>query len=352
MNAEKGVSGVTPNRIRYWDCVKGLAILLIVLGHVTGALYHEKMLTADWVRQMTDQMLLGGLAAFYFVSGHFLLRSTRKDFRPFISSKVRTLVVPYFVWTILQGAAESMASGWVTVDRSFGRLLLTMWYEPYWQFWFLYVLFLASVLTWVLLRFLNPAGVMCFAIMLHIAHRWIGPIGWSMADRLYSDYFMVASGVWLGSAVPGIFERLSKSSVSRILFLPTLLVPLSVGAWGIVSIKTPWFAWLPLLVGFATLVGAWQVDQGLAGSTIAFLGRRSMSIYLMHVLGIGSAKVIGYRLLGSQFFGAHFLFRVTVGIGMPLILVWIADRYWFSSSLAVKPAESLWQELQALNRNE
>ena len=79
-------------RIAWLDTAKGLAIMLVVLGHVS----------------FLPAPVLGVIYAFhmplfFFLSGILLFRK-REPFVPFLKKKVRTLIVPYYLFLLLQVA--------------------------------------------------------------------------------------------------------------------------------------------------------------------------------------------------------------------------------------------------------
>ena len=79
-------------RISWLDTAKGLAILLVVLGHVS----------------FLPTPVLGVIYAFhmplfFFLSGILLFRK-KEQFVPFLKKKVQTLIVPYYLFLLLQVA--------------------------------------------------------------------------------------------------------------------------------------------------------------------------------------------------------------------------------------------------------
>ncbi|WP_427813656.1 acyltransferase family protein [Enterococcus sp. 22-H-5-01] len=74
------------NRIRYIDYVKGLGILLVILGHIGYG---------------SDYIYIFHMPLFFFISGLLLSNLETKDAIQFLSSKIKGILVPYLVFSII-----------------------------------------------------------------------------------------------------------------------------------------------------------------------------------------------------------------------------------------------------------
>lgn len=114
-------------RIEYFDQLKGIAIILVVIGHVMQFSFGFD--SSDVV----DMLGIFHMPVFFYISGYFLYKQIDKISLLFVKLYRRTLslLVPYLVF----GALWCMLSGY-----SFRTLIL----EGDGRYWFLYVLFLLS----------------------------------------------------------------------------------------------------------------------------------------------------------------------------------------------------------------
>lgn len=89
-------------RIAWIDAWKGLLILLVVLGHVVGAMYHY----ADGTSRMAlgvvyRAIYLFHMPAFFFVAGYLWRRHEDRSFAICFRDRARRLVVPYLFWGVV-----------------------------------------------------------------------------------------------------------------------------------------------------------------------------------------------------------------------------------------------------------
>lgn len=114
-------------RLQYFDQMKGIAIILVVIGHVMQFSFGFN--TSDVV----DMLGIFHMPVFFYISGYFLYKQIDNISLLFVKLYRRTLslLVPYLVF----GALWCMFSGY-----SFSTLIL----EGGGRYWFLYVLLLLS----------------------------------------------------------------------------------------------------------------------------------------------------------------------------------------------------------------
>ena len=74
------------NRDLTWDAIKGIAILLMVVGH-SGCPYY-----------LRNFIYLFHMGLFYYASGHFLKVKGIEGFLPFLKKKIKGLYWPFVKW--------------------------------------------------------------------------------------------------------------------------------------------------------------------------------------------------------------------------------------------------------------
>lgn len=79
-------------RLDYVDKLKGLAILLVVAGHVTEYSFG--------IRETIFNRFYGNIHVplFFFISGYFAIKNNEKGFFSFLKGKVAQLIFPTLLW--------------------------------------------------------------------------------------------------------------------------------------------------------------------------------------------------------------------------------------------------------------
>ena len=121
------------------DVMKGIAIYLVVLGH----------LCHGYSPVATKLINVCHMPAFFFISGLFFARSVDK--RPgvkFVVEKVRTLLIPFLIWSGVAFLFSILSMLFVqgNANQIFGEFIEI--FVKARSVWFLLVLFLTFIVTW------------------------------------------------------------------------------------------------------------------------------------------------------------------------------------------------------------
>ncbi len=128
------------DRIAWADYAKGIGIILVVVGHTLRGFEGTPIHVPGW--QAVDAWIYAfHMPLFFFLAGLFLEPSTKAPLGAFVSGKMRRILWPYLVWSLLQEAFRNLGGA----DALSVSQLWTIAYKPVMQFWFLYVLFLLLV---------------------------------------------------------------------------------------------------------------------------------------------------------------------------------------------------------------
>ena len=142
----------TSNRLPWVDVLRIVGCFCVLITHVeyNGGQGGRELMS------LIDFYGIAGFMPFFMVSGLFAFSSPR-PLVAFLRAKVRRIVVPTVVWSIIYLLANAFASrlDWV----NFGQRVAMIPFEPQVpQFWFLYVLFGIYLLTPVLSHWLAQAS--------------------------------------------------------------------------------------------------------------------------------------------------------------------------------------------------
>src|ERR1700677_3177825 len=98
-------------RIEWMDTARGIAIILVVYGHVLVGLHDGGFFsTANpwWLSYYTIYTF--HMPFFFFLAGLNVRRSIAKGRKAFLWGKVWTIAYPYFLWSAIQGWGQLEAT--------------------------------------------------------------------------------------------------------------------------------------------------------------------------------------------------------------------------------------------------
>src|SRR5687767_4607121 len=103
-----GSTSSSERRIDWVDYAKGIGIVLVVFGHVWGGLRQASVYIPPATFHFVDSFIYSfHMPLFFFLSGLFIERSASRETSTFITTKLRTIVYPYVLWSILHGAFQA-----------------------------------------------------------------------------------------------------------------------------------------------------------------------------------------------------------------------------------------------------
>lgn len=311
------------------DCARGLAMVLVVLGH-SPAFAALSQQTVAWIFTFH-------VAAFFFISGT-LLRPDR--FSP--SHVARRILVPFFVVGLLLGAVKCLRRGDDPVESLLGLFWGTGATVPSSQLWFLPALFGAMLLTVLLIRCGARADrpvIAAATLSLLLVLAWLslhlpqpalaeplrrpgnsGPLGWIFSVDLWPlAAFFILCG----------YLALRRGWLSRLrgwMALPALAVvtvAFLMGARTDMNMRLVHEFPLAILAGLAGCAAVWSLGRISANTpgvspALSMIGRHSMLILAFHVMMQNAAVTVATRFVGDQ--PAGLAVATVVGLGAGLIL--------------------------------
>ena len=321
------------NRLNWIDYAKGLGIILVVYGHVARGLFAAELPIEESSYLLVDSIIYSfHMPLFFALAGWFFLDAVkRKGALNQVGSKINAVFYVFVVWSIVHGLVEVGLSRFTTNQLSLDELL-TLSNHPRNHLWFLFALFFVSVL--------------CSFIYAFVSRRWhllILALGVAMyfVRNSYDisvtpiEYYMLGFSVFLMFGV-SLAQYADTPWFGRLCSTPLVALTLLLFAWAQYSfhLQAGWtwdegpVLWrLALaLLGVYTLVvfSRWlgQFELGL----LAFLGRRSLEIYLMHLIAGSGIRIILHKFLGIDDVTIHLIAGTVFGIILPLIGAWFIDK--------------------------
>ncbi len=282
--------GETAARSHEIDVWRGLAIVLVVLGHAV----------QTTVPLFDQNWLFRGIYAFhmplfFFISGVVSLRGLSRPLLAQLKSRSLGLVVPFISWYVLVQLGYWLFTG----GEPIGVRLQLLFLSVDRGLWFLWVLFLASMAAALVLRI---PRVPRFAALLGASVVFLF-IPWSIAGlALFKYYFpFFAAGLLVSPDVleSGLFTRWRRweAAVLPVAFVLLLLGWTRVGFtapaeyWHSLGLRAPAiidysYRYLTAGVGIAAslVIVSFVPIESWLGRSFRYLGTQTLEIYVSHEL--------------------------------------------------------------------
>jgi len=311
---------MSKHRIEWLDTAKGIAIFLVVLGHVLRGLPDAGANDTRWEGFLDSWIYTFHMPVFFLLSGLFIEGSVAKPFGRFLDGKLRTIMYPYFVWSVLQELMRA-ASGAASVGEIW-RIV----YQPVMQFWFLYVLFLLGLAYVAMRKVRLPAWTFgALAIALYILPQFGVNLGtWGVV------YMAALNGIYFAAgALAGPDRLMARFEAARTELLILFSVAIYILLGVVVDAGVQRGAWVKPLVGFLGIAATLALSNALFRLNLCrFLlgwGRLSLEIFVAHTIFSAGVREFLLRLHVTNV-AVHVIAGVAVGVAGPILLVSVANR--------------------------
>ena len=283
-------------RLRWVDDCKGICIVLVVYGHVVGGLVAAgTVLEGTAFERGRNWVYLFHMPAFFFLSGLFASRALGRPLKAVLSTRLKTLAYPYVLWTGIYLLVQMVMARYANNAPDTARALRFLW-EPYgYGLWFLYSLFLISILFHLLLLARLPkAAVLLLAVGLYVAAAFNVFGFWPILNTAMLNFIFYALGGLYSAAAFTWFSngRRTYPFAAGIIFL----VIMTMVAWAFGYSKFP----ISLLAALLGVAGIVCIAKGLPDRIVekffCLLGFYSLEIYLGHPLFSTAARAVLNKL--------------------------------------------------------
>jgi fucose 4-O-acetylase-like acetyltransferase len=309
-------------RIIEIDKAKGLAILLVVFGHIVKGAFP---LGNEWIRISKLLIYKFHMPFFMFLSGFVMFYSykainNRREYLSYVKKRFMRLMPAYFLFILIIYAGKLISERFVHVDNPvktyqeiFGIFLYPT--ESFSVFlWYIYVLFLYYATVPILLKITknNYTLLLVFSLVLSISIYFV-TIPEIFALREYCEFLFVFI---LGGACAlnhVLFFKFIRKYGLIFLFIFIALLCL-----------VPFFDLPKLLVGFFSIPALIYFVMIIPESRpLQTLGNYLFPIYLMNTIFIGLAKGVLLKFFGTWDY-ANFYFMAPVifaaGLFIPILI--------------------------------
>ena len=323
MNA---ITPVTPAMVRPrrldLDRAKGIAILLVVVGHIVAAAPPEG---AEWYDTLRYAIYRFHMPFFLYLSGYVVwlsgaLRTPDEQLPRYAWRRTQRLLVPFLLVGLLVLLGKLAAERVVHVDNQPSGLLgglrdlvITTEDSPATFIWFLWVLFLCSVVAPPAWRRIGTAGLLIVGAVLMAVE--LPPLFYLDRFARHAVFFAV------GIAVAQQGDRLMPTFAAHQLvwwtvFAATLAAALAGWLPGDWSLLVCGLAAIPALHGLMFMPLMEHQHWALT------FGRFTMAIYLFNVIAIGMVKAALLKLgvpWTATGFWVHAPALTAAGLALPIL---------------------------------
>lgn len=307
------------NRLAWVDYAKGIGILLVVYGHVLRGLESSNLALSATFYSISDQLVYGfHMPLFFFLSGLFVEKWITKDLSTGISQKVKTIVYPYLIWSVLQGSVNVILSSYTNAKMSWGDLL-KMFYDPFGQFWFLYVLFLIFIFYYFGRKIMSLQVMFLVSIVLFLLSPYLN--FWVLDRFSYQLVFFVGGAMLMTLNFDQLVANMTNKHL-LITFAAFALVNLLY-----LSTNTPHaYGFVVAVTGMAlTIAVSVSLAKENLGRILSYLGGLSMVIYLAHILATSGFRILLSKGAGVSDVTTHIILGTIAGVVLPLVGYWVTS---------------------------
>ncbi|MET0635107.1 MAG: acyltransferase [Chitinophagaceae bacterium] len=352
INVESDVAGSVESlktasnpRLAWVDYARALAITLVVYRHTMVGLNRSGLHVPSFLYNIQEFLYNVRMPVFVILSGMFLGRSLlRKSTRQQITSKVSSLLYPYFVWTLIFITIQIFLSTYTNSKRTWHDYLYIIT-DPREldHMWYLVALFTTSciliIVAPVLLK--RPVLHLAIAFVLYLMHYFL--VDYSILFYFCYYYIFLCIGVHASSWILPLDKKSNKWLAGLLItVLPFFIAGQLFWLHNIGPNYEPDNNWyiIPfffiILVACVTFYAVCRLlyNAGILRS-ISVLGKASLYIYILHLLFISSFRIICLNIFHIENVYVIILGSLVAGITGPyliyrLSLKWRGIHYLFS----------------------
>lgn len=333
-----GVSAAStrPERDRSIDVAKGIAIILIVAGHVWRGLAGARIVDgrSNLFEEVDTALYAVHLPVFALLAGLFVHRGVeRRGAGPYLARRALDLAWLYVLWTVIQGGVRLLTSTVTNHPTDLGGFVRSFWIKDS-QLWFLPFVVVVTALAvavrpWqsqVRAALTSAATVIVAVLCWGRELPWIGLAGVQLLPFFWAGVLLTADGF------PRVWRRVPWVTVAL-----TTLLATGAALW-VSDPATTTYARGPITVSsvaagvVAAVAGTalvLSVTVGISGhrlsAALAGVGERSLEIFLAHIVATAGTRV-ALVAAGVHDLVPHLLLGLLAGLVFPIGLWWLGER--------------------------
>lgn len=339
---QQGVRAAKPVRQDWVDLLRGIGIILVVLGHALGGLIDTRGVAEPaWFRPAFAAIYIFHMPLFFLLAGVFVARRLDRGRGAFIRKLGPSILWPYILWSSLQILIIWMAAGLVNNPGSGpGVIVPALLYSPPSQFWFLYGLGLMSIAVALAPGRPGDAAVLVPALALGSLGEVHGLPGLPKAILLGVPWYAI--GVVFGERLLQAGQTVRRLAPWHLAVIAATPIGIVLALWDATHLERP-AGWRDTAAAMAFQVNGFRKFyaaalaiaaltllamrfQHAAPKWLLWCGQRSMGIFVVHVIAIAGTRIALLSALGPIDPTVLLAVLTLVGLAAPLILYAVAQR--------------------------
>lgn len=336
-------------RLTYIDIARGIAILLVVIGHMN-QFYRNNLNISN--PQMLSFIYTFHIPLFFIISGMLISEKSFKDvsFMKFLVKKIKTLIVPYLFLDITGGLFNVVVYSNVTLTNIKNIVINTLTLHcNVGANWFISALFIGEIILYFFMKYYMPI------------YKYIAWIPFLLINVFYPFSH------WINIAVRGVIaftfillgyylKEFFKNNLNKhwYVILISLVITYMVSkfngqidVWGS-TIGNPFLCILGGLSGSYAVIG---ISKLISSKLLIFIGQNTMTMMGTHMLLIffiwpllSKSIFSAFPIFTTSMIGAVLFFAIVIAVDLPIMYLY--DR--FIPFLIGKPTKSVVKEKESM----
>lgn len=316
-------------RVDWIDSAKGIAILLVVIGHVGGGYTGRYSIPEyqQWIDYLVWFVYTFHMPLFFCLSGYVYRIANNKvvdsaGYKSLVRKKAVKLMIPYYVFSTLQILIKLPLQGKISTVLSWKNILLLPIHAVD-QYWFIYTLFICYVLLayleWKRMDLKKVVGI---------------ALGFWFVSQFMNDYLPESVLWYLHIPVHFGASFVFFCFGAMLCDLKYRVTALQAAGCGVVFLLLQWVIyfgginlgiWLPFLrfcLAITAILGVLyiaSIGPVKRAKWLQYIGENSMSIYVVHVVLCAAIRILLYAA-GIDNFAVHLILGTLLSIVIPLLL--------------------------------
>lgn len=312
-------------RLVWIDNLKGFLILMVIIGHILGGYINANIYSdSDAVMRMVYTLIYTfHMPAFILVSGYmFELAYVDNDKTKLnkLFRQILNIAILYVLFSLLQGSIQLLFSRFTNSHTSISSLL-TIWRDPIFPYWYLYVL-AELYLIFSINRLRNSNGTVLFVILLAISAfaLLLNDFGFCIQKLLYYLLFFYL-GIKYNSWSKYINKWIALATFAAAIALIIAFYDRQTHIHEIVPINT----FVALFLCITIMFYFQNKNKFRLNNILQLCGQYCLEIYLTHCIFTAANRTILFRI-GITNMYISVILNFTITLTIILSIVWLLKK--------------------------
>ena len=300
------------------DYAKGIAILLVAIGHAFPDASALGGVQNEYLRMFRDVIYQFHMPLLFFISGMLtgkvLRLETVTDRYGYVKDRAKRLLLPYISVAVVYLPFKVVLSSFANQPYDItGLWKIILGENPDGGLWFLYALFLIQSTMCFFVSKKNLAVSLFVSVVIAFLIVWMDTKWYWVDDAFFYMCFVIA-GLWYAKS--SLFNK-PINLLYIMVFLALFIVSLTV----FLMTKSPYcklssgFLGSLLVIGISKMIVTGNAISGVLKS----LGQYTMDIYIFHGILMVVARILFYSIFGWNYYLCCAI-MLMVGLIMPFVI--------------------------------